>query len=116
MSPLRRQPPPQPQRTPHPDSRVEAELQRVLSIQRAIGRIERRIEDIRVQRLILEELAARRYNGGSTHIADELARQSGILREERDALEAELPLMHDEIAKRLAELGDDALALYEMPS
>lgn len=118
MSWLRRQPPPPPppQRKPHPDSRVEAELQRVLSLQRAIERTERRIEDIRGQRLSLEELAERRYSGGSTVIANNLTRQSATLREERDALEAQLPLLHDEIAKRLAELGDDALALYEMPS
>lgn len=119
MSLLRRTPPPPPgppQRKPHPDSRVEAELQRVMSLQRAIGRAERRIEDIRVLRLSLEKRAERRYDSGSAATGDDLARQSASLREERDALEAQLPAMHDEIAKCLAELGDDALALYEMPS
>jgi hypothetical protein len=36
---------------------------------------------------------------------------SATLREERDALEAELAPLHDEISKRLADLGEDALLL-----
>jgi hypothetical protein len=114
MSWLRRQtpPPPAPERTPHPDSRVEAELQRVLSMQRAAERIERRLDDIRGRRSELEDSASRRANSGSSSIAKRLMEQSAELRKERDDLEAQLPAMHDEISRRLAALGEDALMLY----
>lgn len=114
MSWLRGQPPSRalPGRTPHPDSRVEAELQRILSMQRAAERAERRLEDIRAQRAGLESSAARRNNSGEGAIARHLLSQSEGLRAEAVTLEAGLPALHDEIAVRLADLGEDALMLY----
>lgn len=115
MSWLRRQPPPSPapQRTPHPDSRVEAELQRVLSGQRAARRAEERLRDItRTQHLI----DLKRERGVGPGRADHLRQQARELREERDELERALAALHDEISGRLAALGDDALMLYGPPS
>jgi predicted nucleic acid-binding Zn-ribbon protein len=76
-----------------------------------VRRIEARLEDIRVQRQRLEDLARCRNNGGSRSEAQRLMAQSATLREERDALEGELAPLHDEISKRLADLGEDALLL-----
>jgi len=63
MTWFRRTPPPPP-RKPHPDGRLEAELQRVMALQRQVRRIEARLEDIRVQRRRLDDLARCRNNGG----------------------------------------------------
>jgi seryl-tRNA synthetase len=115
---LRRQPPPPPapERTPHPDSRVEAELQRVLAAQRAARRAEERLEEIRAQRAKLEDKARRANGHGSHTIASALRSQSRELSEEAAVLESGLPAMYDEISGRLAALGDDALMLYGPPS
>jgi predicted nucleic acid-binding Zn-ribbon protein len=110
---FRKPPPPRelPARVPHPDGQVEAELQRVMALQRQVARIETRLADIRDQRLVLEASAHARDNNGSWSEAQRLLAQSAALREERDALEAELAPLHDEISKRLADLGEDALLL-----
>jgi hypothetical protein len=100
--------PPPPARVPHPDGQVEAELQRVMALQRAGRRRESRVEDInRELRLLAQKI---RSSYGSSGIHD-LTSLSATLREERDALEAELAPLHDEISKRLADLGEDALLL-----
>jgi hypothetical protein len=102
------QPPPA-ERKPHPDSRVEAELQRVLALQRAITRTEARLKNVRdAQWRVDEDL--REYAGQSP--VQDLAKQAGELRKERADLEASLLPMHEEIARRLADLGDYALYLY----
>jgi hypothetical protein len=105
-----------PERTPHPDGRMEAELQRVLALLRAVDRTEARLNDIRVQRQGLDAKASRHASRGDAHALSLVRGQADRLREERDALEAELPPLYDEIARRLADLGDDAAYLLPEPA
>jgi predicted nucleic acid-binding Zn-ribbon protein len=106
---FRKPPPPAlPARVPHPDGRVEAELQRVMALQRQVARTEARVGDINRELNLLAQKI--RVNYGSSGMHD-LTSLSATLREERDALEAELAPLHDEISKRLADLGEDALLL-----
>jgi aminoglycoside phosphotransferase (APT) family kinase protein len=101
---------PVPARVPHPDGRVEAELQRVLSMRRAAGRIETRLGDI--LRTLREVDADRfRHSGGNEVRAQSLARFAEELRGERVKLEAELPALQEELSERLAALGGDAILL-----
>jgi hypothetical protein len=102
------------EREPHPDARVEAELQRVLALQRAVRRTEARLEDIgREQQKVSDE---RRADVSRSRPNDRpLAALACELREERLRLEAGLAPLHDEVSKRLADLGDYALYLYAPP-
>ena len=111
----RTQPAPPPERTPHPDSRVEAELQRVLSMQRTAARTEARLGAVTLAQAKLDE-RRRAYADDGKSVNDQLARQARELRDERRELEASLGPLHDEIAARLAALGDDALMLYGQSS
>lgn len=108
MSLFRKPPPPPPQRKPHPDGRVEAQLQRVLSLYAAVSRTEHRIEDIRREQSSIDtrvrENAA--YPSGMA-----AARQAVVLRQERRELEEFIRARHEEITKLLADLGEDAAFL-----
>jgi predicted nucleic acid-binding Zn-ribbon protein len=112
MGIFRRTPPPR-EREPAPDSRVEAELQRVLALQRAVERTEGRLADIRVQQDKVDY--DRRNNASYPGMIKALTQQAEDLREERTALESSLQPWHEEIATRLAALGNDALYLYPPP-
>jgi DNA topoisomerase VI subunit B len=103
-------PPPPPERIPHPDGRIEAELQRVLALQRSAQRVESRLEAIHARVEDLEATAARKMSG-SPSAAHDLLSMRPMLQAEARALEESLPALHDEIAKRLAGLGDDAVML-----
>jgi predicted nucleic acid-binding Zn-ribbon protein len=101
-------PPALPVRVPHPDGRVEAELQRVMAMQRTALRAESRVGDINQELRLLAQKIRANYGSRGMH---DLTGLSSALREERDALEAGLAPLHDEISKRLADLGEDALLL-----
>jgi hypothetical protein len=112
MNLFRRTPPPPepPQRTPHPDSRVESELQRIIAMQRSAARCEARLKDLAVaQRNVDESRIEWAYD--ASH-ARALAEQSEDMRNERAELEDALAALHEAIVSRLAALGDDALMLY----
>jgi hypothetical protein len=99
-----------PLRQPHPDGGVEAELQRVIGLQRAVARTEARIEDIRRAQVKLDHdirSSARDYMVNSSI----LERQAKVLREEREALEAQVRGTQEEVSRRLAALGTDASLL-----
>jgi seryl-tRNA synthetase len=98
-----------PPRQPHPDGRTEAELQRVLALQRAAQRTEDRIEDIRGEQKRLG--TSIRKAAGSEYTSTDLREQARVLRGERRDLEAQVAWMHAEITRRLAELGDGAVYL-----
>jgi hypothetical protein len=103
----------EPARTPHPDSRVEAQLQQVLSRYTAVRRTEARLADIRSEQLRIDVKTRRKtgYNTESRHLAEQAAR----LRAERLELEALISGAHREIAEVLTSLGDDALYLGPVP-
>lgn len=85
-----------------PDGRVEAQLQRVLSLYRAVERTERRVEDIRREQGEVDYKIRNGFERGS---------QARTLRSERDELEAFIRTRHEEIAKLLGDLGEDAAFL-----
>jgi len=115
MSWLRRKPAPPalpalPARTPHPDSRVESELQRVIAMQRSAGRYEARLKDLTVAQRNADE--SRIESAYDASHARALGEQSEDMRKERAELEDALAALHEAIVSRLAALGDDALMLY----
>ena len=99
-----------PPRQPHPDGRIEAELQRVIALQRSVQRTEARIEDIRGAQARVDTDV--RMSAGDTYMStSDLVKQATVLREERRELEERVAAVHDEISRRLTELGDGAVYL-----
>jgi hypothetical protein len=96
-------------REPHPDARVEAQLQHVLSLYRAASRTEDRLADITREQQKLE-YAYRSSGGDRVYSA-----QSAQLRSERENLESFISRQHEEITKYLVSLGEDALYLGPVP-
>jgi hypothetical protein len=99
-----------PPRQPHPDSRVEAQLRRVLSLYAAVERTEGRLEDITAEQRTLD--AKYRSNIGFEAGTNHVVQQADRLRQERFELEAFIARAHEDITKLLTDLGDDALSLY----
>lgn len=99
-----------PPRQPHPDARIEAELQRVISLRRAVARKETLLDkdhrDIGVMRRKL------RHDGASGS-APMWAAHAEELQSEAAGLEAEIAKLHDEIAERISRLDDSDLAWLE---
>jgi len=108
---FRRTPPPS-QRSPHPDGRKEAELQRVLSLFAAAARTAARLDTILFTQAEVDR--TRRLDAGYAGFSD-LADLAAELREERTELEDRIAAAHEEIAQRLEKLGDDACYLGEIP-
>jgi hypothetical protein len=104
------QQPEPPARDPHPDGRVEAELLRVISLLRSAARIEDRLDDIMAQ---LRETDGDRFRkaGRAPLRFNALGQQADGLRQERTRLEAQLGPLHEDAARRLEALGDDAAYL-----
>lgn len=106
MSPFRKASAPQ-QRRPHPDARIEAEMQRIISLRRAIARKETQLdENDNNLRRICKEM---RINSGSAHNPERAAEADNI-RSDSASLEAEVAKLHDEIAERIGRLEDTDLA------
>jgi hypothetical protein len=99
-----------PARTPHPDSRVESELQRIIAMQHAAARYEARLKDLTMAQRHVDE-SRTEYAYDVSHAAS-LAEQSEDMRKERAELEDALAALHEAIVSRLAALGGDALMLY----
>ena len=100
-------------RKPHPDPRSEAQLQRVLSLYEAVRRTEDRIEGI--TRSQDSNDFERRQASPSERTSAALAQQAEELRAERASLEEFIAATHEEIFKRLLDMGDDALYLGPVP-
>lgn len=103
----KRKTPPVPGRHPHPDARVEAELQRILALQRAVGRQEQLIEQN------LDEIRALRVRARTTGYRtdgrefEKLAR--GLVAENAE-VEAAIGDLHNQIDERVTKLTETDLA------
>jgi len=95
-------------RKPHPDPRVESNLQYILSLYASIERTQQRIDRITGSQSNNESWI--RQQAGYHNVSD-LHQQAQELRDERLVLEAFIRAQHEEIVKRLVDLGDDALYL-----
>jgi hypothetical protein len=120
MSFLRRSKEPPPRR-PHPDARIEAELQRIISLRSTAARKESLIGEYgaEIGRLHDQLRAASRKNmdnnlyGGFLANIDPLERRVASLQGEMRKLEAEVGQVHDEIGKRIELLSDTDLAYLD---
>jgi hypothetical protein len=99
------------ERGPHPNGGMEARLQRVRDLQRAVGRSEARIEDIRGQQNQLDTKRRVRAASANGRELEGLKEQAAELRTERAELEASVVRTHADVAALLAELGPDAVYL-----
>lgn len=104
---IRRHPRP---RRPHPDARVESELQRIISLRNAVARKENQLEsnddNLRRLRNIM------RANSGSDYTGERIAQIDG-LQQDSARLEAEIIALHDEIAARVAKIDDIDLVFLD---
>ena len=94
-------------RRPHPDARIEAELQRILSLQKAILRKDELLAADHQQIADLRHTVTRHPTWDG-----DLSRRERIaeLLAEADDLEAEVAKLHDDIAARISALSDTDLA------
>jgi len=99
-----------PARMPHPDPRVEAVLQRVISAKNAIGRREAEL-DQHAADIATMQRRRRRAAGGSPNVAADLGRAVAARQKEMIKVEEELAGLHADVATWLRDLGDDALYL-----
>ena len=95
-----------PARQGHPNPRIEAEFQRIVSLRRDIARKEAELDYAHAKIRELRELAARHPSYGSAKPATKQA----------DAMEARLPVLaseitelHDQIAKAIEPFDDEDL-------
>jgi uncharacterized coiled-coil DUF342 family protein len=94
-------------RRPHPDPRVEAELQRILSLRKAITRKEDLAGRNHQQITALRQTVAKHPTWDGTRQRHE---QIDALLNETDDLDGEITELHDEIAKRITALSDTDVA------
>jgi hypothetical protein len=95
-------------RKPHPDPRVEAQLQYILSLYAAVSRTSQRIADITKAQKKLDGILRRNAGSSDTYTRQN---QANELRDERARLEQSVRELHEQITTRLAALGDDDLYL-----
>lgn len=95
-----------PARQGHPNARIEAEFQRIVSLRRDVARKEAELDTAQ------REIPRLRKKGGH----DAATRTAMVAREQADALEARLPVLateiqelHDQIAKAIEPFADDDL-------
>ena len=91
-------------RRPHPDPRVEAALQRIISLRAAVGRAEDRIANLHEEEERLRHDI--RFDPGH---AKAYTQQIEDCVSQAAAAEAAIPGLHDQIAKAIGELTDDDL-------
>jgi chromosome segregation ATPase len=95
-----------PPRLPHPDPRVEAELQRIISLRRALDRREAQLDADTDSVRILRRRLRRDADAGEV---PQWQQQIADLREEIERLEAEVAGLHDQVEKRIGTLDDTDL-------
>jgi uncharacterized small protein (DUF1192 family) len=119
MSPFRRPGRPVPERRPHPDARIEAELQRIISLRATvarkeslIGQYQTEIDKLHAQLRTVSDrnMHGTLYGGGLKAHVLPLEQRVGSLQGEMRNLETEVGQVHDEIGKHIAELNDADLA------
>lgn len=96
-----------PARRPHPDARVEAELQRIISLRTAIARKEDLAARNHEQITALRQMVAKHPTWDGLK---ERKTQIAALLAETDGLDRDVTGLHDEIAKRIAALSDTDVA------
>jgi predicted nucleic acid-binding Zn-ribbon protein len=96
-----------PDRRPHPDARVEAELQRIVTLRRAVSRQERLIEQNLQQ---IDALRDKARNNAAYIAGENAERMAKALVKENSGLETEISNLHDRIDERIAKLTDTDLA------
>ena len=95
-----------PAREPHPDPRIEAQLQRILSERRMIAGKEELIERDRAEIAMLRAVITKHPNwDGLKRRQDQVA----VLLAEIHATEAEILRLHDEIEARIDKISDPDL-------
>lgn len=105
-----RRPRPLPERRPHPDPRVEARLQQVISLRRACARNEQLLDQYRDDTgRINRYLRDHPHYDGAPHRHDQITR----LQAETARLNAETADLHERIGKVLEQLSDDELLWLE---
>jgi chromosome segregation ATPase len=120
MSLFRRSKEPPPRR-PHPDARIEAELQRIISLRSTAARKESLIGGYgaEIGRLHDQLRTASRKNmddnlyGGFRANIEPIERRIASIQGEIRKLEAEVGQVHDEIGKRIELLNDTDLAYLD---
>lgn len=101
---------PAPERRPHPDPRVEARLQQVISLRRACARNEELLDQYQQDTgRINRTLSAHPNWDGTEERREELAR----LQAETARLNAETAELHERIGKLLEQFNDDELLWLE---
>jgi Mg2+ and Co2+ transporter CorA len=91
-------------RNPHPDARIEAELQRIISLRKAVTRKEELLASDHEQIAGMRERVSRRPTWDAAQPVTQ-------------TLELQITQLHDDIAARIAKLDDADLAwLEEEPS
>ena len=94
-------------RQPHPDARVEAELQRILSLRAVIARKEALLASDHVQ---VTDLRRKVFLHPNWDDAPAWRTMIAALQEEAEQVEAEVAKLHDEIATRIGKIDDSDLA------
>lgn len=100
----------QPVRKPHPDARIEAELQRIISLRKAVTRKEELLARDHQQIAGMRERLSRRPTWDA---AKPVKQQIADLLEETQTLELQVAQLHDDIADRIGKLDDTDLAWLE---
>jgi hypothetical protein len=103
---FRKRRPAAPPRRPHPNPRIEAEFQRILSLRRAAERLEEELD------AAYREIPRLHRKGGrdTGSIGARVARdQEQQLRSSLPELEAKIRALHEEIAKAIDPFDDDDL-------
>ena len=106
----KRSPEPPPQRRPHPDARIETELQRILSLRKAIARKEALLDGDQAQLATLRATVAKHPTWDGHYLRQ---RQIETLLAEIAPLEAEVAKLHDEIAERVGRIDDADLTYLD---
>lgn len=99
-------------RRPHPDARVETELQRIISLRKVIARKEDLLaeDQQRISALRRAMVSNAGYDGNKDRQA-----QVRLLLEETQTLDTEIARLHDDIAARVDALTDTDLAWLDQP-
>ena len=104
--------PPEPRsaRRPHPNPRVEARMQQVISLRRACARAERQLDQNQQEASAMRSVIAKHptWDGHSTR-----RRQITQLETDTDRLTGELADLHKQIKELLDGLSDDELLWLE---
>lgn len=96
------------ERRPHPDPRIEAELQRIISLRRQIGRYEESAATAAREASEADRQSRRVSYHGPQTAAGYVGRAEDLRKVAAEADE-KITALHEEIAKRISALSDEDL-------